>query len=92
MINKEKIKEAYDSDIHWLDTILDEVEKNDKDFENSQNIYDLINNLYLINEFVVETEINKTLSKYNVMVQDLYSEMKIDLTKMIDYEEMWEEL
>ena len=45
-----------------------------------------------MNFIIVETETEKYAGKYNDKIQEIYSEMKIDLTKLIDYEEMWEEI
>ena len=32
------------------------------------------------------------MGKYYTQAYDLYREMKVDLTKMIGYEDMWEEI
>ena len=85
---KEEILKAYTGDLTWLDTISKIV----KNKENNEDILKLLDTLYHINYVIVETETEDYASKYNLEVQDIYSKMKIDLTKMLDYEEMWEEL
>lgn len=98
--SKNKIREAYIGDSFWLDTIKEEVTETYKklesdlayDCEEYNKIIGLINILYSMNYVIIETETEEYAEKYYTQAHDLYSEMKIDLTKMIDYEEMWEEL
>jgi hypothetical protein len=91
-LDKEKIRNAYGyGDINWLDEIYEQVIGQTKDDKYYEAI-NLISVLYRMNCIKIETEIERYASKYNEKVQDLYSEMKIDLTQYIGYEEMWEEL
>lgn len=86
---KETILKSYNyGDYDWLDTILKIVE-NKKD---NEDIMKLLNILFKMNFIIVETEQEDYAEKYNIEAYDLYSKMKIDLTKMLDYEDMWEEL
>ena len=88
--SKDNIRKAYIGDLIWLDTIKEELTKYESEDKNI--ILKLIDILYSMNYIIIETEMEEYASKYNTQAQDLYSEMKIDLTKMIGYEEMWEEL
>ena len=88
--SKDNIRKAYNGDLHWLTTIALELE-NYKD-EDKRDVELLLKTLFKMNYIILETETEEYAMKYNEQVQDLYSEMKIDLTKMIDYEDMWEEL
>lgn len=86
---KEKILEAYNyGDFAWLEIIFKIVVRK-KDYE---NVMKLLNILFKMNFIIQETEQEEYASKYNVEAYDLYSKMKIDLTKMLNYEDMWEEL
>ena len=85
---KETIKKAYIGDLTWLDTIRDII----KEKENNDEILELLNTIYKMNYIVIETETEKYASKYDGKAHDLYSEMKIDLMQMLNYEEMWEEI
>lgn len=86
---KETILNAYNyGDYDWLETILKIVETK----ENNETVMKLLNILFKMNFIIVETEQEDYAGKYNVEAYNLYSEMKIDLTKMLDYEEMWEVL
>ena len=88
--SKDKIREAYIGDLIWLDTIKEELTKYES--EDKDIILKLIDTLYEMNYVIIETETEEYAEKYYTQAHDLYSEMKIDLTKMIGYEEMWEEL
>lgn len=86
---KETILNSYNyGDYDWLETILKIVETK----ENNETVMKLLNILFKMNFIIVETEQEEYASKYNVEAYSLYSEMKIDLTKMLGYEEMWEAL
>lgn len=90
--NKEKIRQAYSyGDSCWLDEIWKQTLSRQED-PNYEDIVKLLSVLYKMNFILVETETEKYLADFNGQVQDLYSEMKIKLTKLIDYEEMWEEV
>ena len=86
---KEMILNAYSfGDFQWLDTIMRIVEH----IKNNEEVMKLLTVLFKMNFILNETETEKYAGKYNSKVQELYSEMKIDLTKMLGYEEMWEVL
>lgn len=87
---KRQIKEAYMGDCIWFDTI--ETILKESDLENKEEIQRLIYCLYRMNFIVIETEEEKYASKYNEKAQELYSQMKIDLSEMLGVEDMWEEL
>lgn len=87
----EKIKAEYDmGDIYWLETIENELSK--YDLKNKQEIYCLLDILYKMNYVVEETQTQKVASKYFQETYDVYAEMKVDLTKMLGIEDMWEEI
>ena len=100
--SKDKIKEAYIGDFHWFTVIREELEKyNENELSKIDTEYDheeyekamtLLETLFEMNSVIIDTETIDFMEKYYTQAHDLYSEMKIDLTKMIDYEEMWEEL
>lgn len=92
MINKERIKNAYIGDFHWLEIILEEVESNKKELKNYEDIINLLNVLFKMNYIVIETETEIYAEKYYTEIHEVYSKMKVDLTEMLDYKEMWEEL
>ena len=104
--SKDKIREAYKKgDIFWLETIRNELIKyvdNDliqfdlydieEEEENCRQIMKLMTIIKTIYNVLLDMEVIFYLEEYYDKTHDLYSEMKIDLTKMIGYEEMWEEL
>lgn len=98
--SKDKIREAYIGDIFWLHKIKEEVTKEFQlnksdlgyDYEEYHTILKLIDILFSMNNVIIHTETEEYAMKYHEQAHNLYSEMKIDLTKMIGYEEMWEEL
>ena len=53
---------------------------------------ELIIILNKMNYIVVETESKEYFGKYNIEIYELYSEMKLDLTKMLGIEDIWEEM
>ena len=85
---KETIKKSYVGDLTWLDTIREII----KEKENNDEILELLNTIYKMNYIVMETETENYADKYYGKAHDLYSEMKIDLMQMLNYEEMWEEI
>lgn len=86
---KDIILKSYNyGDYDWLDTIMRIVETK----KENEDIMKLLNILFKMNFIIVETEQEEYAEKYNVEAYDLYSKMKIDLTKMLNYEDMWEEL
>lgn len=90
--NKEKIRQAYSyGDSCWLDEIWRQTWSSGES-ENYEEMASFLNVLYKMNFILVETKTEEYLAEFNEQVQDLYSEMKIKLTKLIDYEEMWEEV
>lgn len=88
--SKDKIREAYIGDLTWLDTIAKEITKYDS--KDKQEIEMLLNTLYKMNYVIMETETEEYAEKYYDKVHELYSEMKIDLTKMLGIEDIWEEM
>ena len=94
--SKDKIREAYSGEGTWLMEIESQLNKIDSDNEEEMNIkynaLNLIQILWKMNYIICETEDTDYAEKYYDKAHDLYSEMKIDLTKMIGYEEMWEEI
>ena len=100
--SKDKIREAYIGDFHWFTVIREELEKyNENELSKIDTEYDheeyekamtLLETLFEMNSVIIDTEIIDFMGKYNTQAQDLYSEMKIDLTKMIGYEDIWEEI
>lgn len=98
--SKKRILEAYIGDLYWFSIIKQEVTKTfakmqtdlEYDYEKYNIILKLIDRLYEMNSIIIETETEEYAEKYHEKAHNLYSEMKIDLTKMIGYEEMWEEL
>ena len=95
-LDKEKIIEAYSGDGIWLDEIESQLNKIASDHEEEMNIkynaLNLIQILWKINYVICETEDTNYAEKYYDKVHELYSEMKIDLTKMLGIEDIWEEM
>ena len=98
---KEKIKKAYEiGDSFWLDiiekTVKEEFEQKKSDlaydYEENETILKLIETLYKMNYVIIETETEEYANKYYNDTHELYIKMKTDLMKMINYEEMWEEV
>lgn len=88
--SKDKIREAYIGDLTWLDTIAKEITKYDS--KDKQEIEMLLNTLYKMNYVIMETETEEYAEKYYDKAHELYSEMKLDLTKMLGIEDIWEEM
>lgn len=95
-LDKEKIIEAYSGDGIWLDEIESQLNKIDSDNEEEMNTrYDalnLIQILWKMNYVICKTEDDNYAEKYYDKVHELYSEMKIDLTKMLGIEDIWEKI
>lgn len=95
-LDKEKIIEAYSGDGIWLAEIENQLNKIDSDNVEEMNTrYDalnLIQILWKMNYIICETEDTSYAEKYYDKVHELYSEMKIDLTKMLGIEDIWEEM
>lgn len=100
--SKDKIREAYIGDFHWFTVIREELEKyNENELSKIDTEYEheeyekamtLLETLFEMNSVIIDTETIDFMGKYYMKAHDLYSEMKIDLTEMIGYEEMWEEI
>lgn len=88
--SKKRIIEAYIGDLHWLDTIKEELTKYDS--EDKVDILKMIDTLYHFNWVVLETETEEYAEKYYTQAHELYAEMKVDLTEMLGIEDMWEEI
>lgn len=95
-LDKEKIIEAYIGEGIWLDEIESQLNKIDSDNAKEMNTrYDalnLIQILWSMNYIVCETKDTDYVEKYYDRVYELYNEMKLDLTKMLGIEDMWEEM
>ncbi len=80
-INKEKIIKAFeDGDSMGLNEIDKQLKHiNDVDGYIESKIEDLLICIFKLNYILVETESENYASKYNMKVQELYSEMKADL-------------
>ena len=93
-LDKEKIIEAYSGDGIWLDEIESQLNKIDSNNAEEMNTrYDalnLIQILWKMNYVICETEDTEKEKKYYDKVHELYSEMKIDLTKILGIEDIWE--
>ena len=77
-LDKQKILEAFkeNGDGMGLDEIQYQLEKVDNV---DKEINKLLDFLYEFNYILIETESENYASKYNMKVQELYSEMKADL-------------
>ncbi len=77
-LDKQKILEAFkeNGDGMGLDEIQYQLEKVDNV---DKEINKLLDFLYELNYILIETESENYASKYNMKVQELYSEMKADL-------------
>ena len=100
-LDKEKIIEAYSGDGIWLDEIENQILKilnsktinlTSEELKQLGKARELIIILNKMNYIVVETESKEYFGKYNIEIYELYSEMKIDLTKMLGIEDIWEEM
>lgn len=100
-LDKEKIIEAYSGDGIWLDEIENQILKilnsktinlTSEELKQLGKARELIIILNKMNYIVVETESKEYFGKYNIEIYELYSEMKLDLTKMLGIEDIWEEM
>lgn len=84
-INKNKILQAFElGDIIGLDEIQTQL-KNNTNVD--QDLLDLLTCLYELNFVLIETETKNYASKYNMQVQELYSNMKCDLFDILQIEQ-----
>lgn len=100
--SKERIKNAYIGDLHWLEVIQEEMQKyKENELYKSDLAYDheefeqaekLLYTVFKMNYIIIETETEDYASKYNIKAYDLYREMKIDLTKILGISDIWEEI
>lgn len=100
-LDKEKIIKSYCGDNVWLEEIENQILENlNNNLDNltmEENIQlgkarELITILYKMNYIVVETEMKEYFDKYNIQTFELYRTMKIDLMKLLDYDNFWEEI
>ena len=100
-LDKEKIIKSYCGDNVWLEEIenqiLENLNNNLDNLTTEENIQlgkarELIIILYKMNYIIVETEIKEYFDKYNIQTFELYRTMKIDLMKLLDYDNFWEEI
>lgn len=92
MFDLEKLKESYCGDLCWLEELERQVIENHAKIKNVEVIYNFLRVLWRMNYVVVETETENYASKYNIQAQELYSQMKLDLTEMLGISEFWEML
>lgn len=100
-LDKEKIIKSYCGDIVWLEEvesqILENLNNNLNNLTMEESIQldeakELIIILYKMNYIIVETETEAYFDKYNIQAFELYRRMKIDLMKLLDYDNFWEEI
>lgn len=100
-LDKEKIIKSYCGDNVWLEEIenqiLENLNNNLDNLTTEENIQlgkarELIIILYKMNYIIVETETKEYFDKYNIQAFELYRAMKIDLMKLLDYDNFWEEI
>ena len=100
-LDKEKIIKSYCGDNVWLEEIENQILENlNNNLDNltmEENIQlgkarELITILYKMNYIIVETETKEYFDKYNIQTFELYRTMKIDLMKLLDYDNFWEEI
>lgn len=76
-INKNKILQEFErGDLLGLDEVETQLENSE---EVEQELFNLVTCLYKLNFVLIETETRNYASKYNIEVQELYSNMKSDL-------------
>lgn len=95
-LDREKIIKAYSGDCIWLNEIEEQVKNiktnNAEELDTIYNVGELLVLIWKMNYIVCETEDRDYAAKYYEQAYDLYSEMKIDLTKMLGIEDIWEEM
>lgn len=100
-LDKEKIIKSYCGDNVWLEEIenqiLENLNNNLDNLTTEENIQlgkarELIIILYKMNYIIIETETKEYFDKYNIQAFELYGTMKIDLMKLLDYDNFWEEI
>ncbi len=94
-LNKEKIIKAYkQSDGEWIEEIEKQLNKIDSDNTEEMNTrYDALNLIQILckmNYVFCETLNKDYAKKYYETVDELYANMKLDLTEMLGIEDMWE--
>ena len=83
-INKNKILQEFEKgDLLGLDEVETQSENSE---EVEQELFNLITCLYKLNFVLIETETRSYASKYNIEVQELYSNMKNDLFDFLKIE------
>lgn len=83
-INKNKILQEFEKgDLLGLDEVETQLENSE---EVEQELFNLITCLYKLNFVLIETETRSYASKYNIEVQELYSNMKNDLFDFLKIE------
>ena len=83
-INKNKILQGFEKgDLLGLDEVETQLENSE---EVEQELFNLITCLYKLNFVLIETETRSYASKYNIEVQELYSNMKNDLFDFLKIE------
>jgi len=100
--SKERIKKAYIGDLHWLETIQEELQDYEKttlcksdvayDWEEFERAEKLLYSIFKMNYIIMETETESYAEKYYTQAHELYAEMKVDLTEILNISELWEEI
>ena len=84
-INKNKILQEFErGDLLGLDEVETQLENSE---EVEQDVFNLVTCLYKLNFVLIETETRSYASKYNIQVQELYSNMKCDLFDILQIEQ-----
>ena len=100
-LDKEKIIKSYCGDNVWLEEIENQILENlNNNLDNLTNkeimqlgkARELIIILYKMNYIIIETETKEYFDKYNIQTFELYRTMKIDLMKLLDYDNFWEKI
>lgn len=100
-LDKEKIIKSYCGDNVWLEEVENQILENlNNNLDNLTmeeiiqlgKARELIIILYKMNYIIVETEVKEYFDKYNIQTFELYRTMKIDLMKLLNYNNFWEEI
>ena len=84
-IDKNEIQEAFEhGELIGLDEVETQLENSE---EVEQDLFNLVTCLYKLNFVLIETETKSYASKYNIQVQELYSNMKCDLFDILQIEQ-----